>query len=75
MPAYKLRSFRTIFRLHLPSIPHDLLARAQGHAAQQHDFREARGDLKTRVAVMYEPIVDMNDDQLRRLYDAVSGLK
>lgn len=24
---------------------------------------------------MYEPIVDMNDDQLRRLYGAVSGLK
>ena len=24
---------------------------------------------------MYEPIVDMNDDQLRRLYDAVFGLK
>src|ERR1700761_1615318 len=47
LPFYKLLCLRTIFCLHLWSVPLDFLACAQGYAAQQHDLCEARRDVKT----------------------------
>src|ERR1700722_6142234 len=45
------RGFRTIFGNHLGPVTLDFLAYTQRHAAKQHDFGEARRNLKTRVAI------------------------
>src|ERR1035438_5041794 len=65
LPSYELRSLGTVFRNHLRSIPLDLLSRAQRHAPQQHDFREARGDIETRVADLRFVFLDGNQPFLR----------
>src|SRR5580698_10419886 len=73
LPSYKLRCLRTVLRKQVVSVPLDLVARAQGHAAQQHGFREARGDVKTRVADLRLVFLDGNKPFLRVGKNITSG--
>ena len=49
LPLDELLGLGRIFRFHRRAVPLDLLAGAQGDAAEQHDFGQVRRDIEIRV--------------------------